>query len=387
VMYAGHCRQVSNRDRCKRALTLALAIGLSASAACDGSPTVRPFIVGTAPNAQDWSQFFVERQLDLQMPKSGPPLIRIGKIAVGNDGQLFVPEGRGRRILVFASDGHLDREIQGGPKGSFKLEMLGAMALDQDGNVFISDPSSNWVTVLGPPLFETIRRFQLKTPIADMIVLQDSSIVTYFPDDAEGVFRHFDPKGNLLGVSQKVNDARLRIFSGRIQNGGIVKDSSGGLFGMEPSKYRLIHFARNFEVREVLRGGLDTLWSPDSRPFPSRLNPKGYGPEHERWWDSFMHIGRPFAPARGILLVSIFASDGMSIAEEFANVYRMDGRVLAQGLRVPHNGHIVGAGGGRVYVVRNAHLVGDSSMAPLQLYEYTWKGTDAATIAARHGDQ
>lgn len=357
------------------------AIHLVVILSCHRAPTVQRFV--TSEPDTSWSHVFTERRLELRMPPDSAPLLQIGKVLLDRRGHLVVPDGRAHRILIFDSTGTFLRQIGGPSDRTFRVRTLGSVALDESGNIWAYDVDGSKVTVLAQPTFNVVRRFSIEGPFSDFIVLHGGQVVTYYPADKAGAFKLFAQDGAELRSVQRMEPPSLRIFHGRIQNGGVAEDSSGDLFGIEPSKFALLRFSKDLRVRESFRPGPDSAWAPDAKAFPTTLDPYDYTPAHERWWDSFLHIGRPFALGHGILLVSLFTSHGMGISQEFANVYRTDGRVLAQGLRIPHTGHIVGAAGDAIYAVRNGHLVNDSTIAPLEFYMYRLRSSIASQYALR----
>ncbi len=355
--------------RCASLDALILTASLVPIMGCHPSPIVRGFTADQTEVVGDWNQVFTaERKIELQVPQSGPPLLQVGQIVVGKARTLFIADGRGKRILAFDPEGRLVHEIRG-DDSSFKLSSLGPIAVDPDGNVVAFDRDGRWVTVLDRSGYRVVRRFQLSTPVAELLALRGGDIVTYFPADKK-VFRKFDQGGGEVAAVYHVRDDNLRIFHGRVQTGGITQGPNGDLFGLQPSAFELVHLSSSLRILELFRGAGDDSWAPEPVAFPRGLDPYDYRPAHEKWWDSFIHIGRPYALTQDVLLVTLFASRGLAETQDFANVYRWDGHIAAEGLHVPHGGHIVGADGGAVYVVRNAILGPNDSIEPLELYEY-----------------
>ena len=292
---------------------------------------------------------------------------------LGTQGMMFVADRK--RILVFAADGTLVRELQDGR--DFPLFVAGALATDLKGNLFVFDPSGDWVTELVRPSFRVVRRFQLRRRVGanDIVPLRDGSLVTYDPADEGGAFTKFDNTGRDVSTVYPLRDKRLRIFQGRARGGGITRDSAGDLFGILPSTFELIHLSDDLRLIELLRRPPGNPSAPDSPHFPAHLDPYDYRPAHATWWDSFTHIGPPFVIAPGVILVVVFTSHGLGQSNEFVDVYRTDGSIVAEGLRVPHDGHIVGAGSGKVFVASNARLVTNDSISKLALYSYQLQAT------------
>jgi hypothetical protein len=287
-----------------------------------------------------------------------------------------------KRILAFAPDGTLARELRAGR--DLPLSITGALAVAPDGNLFVYDPDGAWITELAKPAFSVVRRFQLRRRVAanDIAPLRDGSLVTYDPADEEGAFTRFDNTGRDVLTVYPIRDDRLRIFHGRVRGGGMARDSAGDLFGILPSTFELVHLSNDLRLLELLRRPQGNTFASDSRPFPAHINPYDYRPKHAAWWDTFTHIGPPFVLEPEVLLVVVFNSHGLSQANEFVDVYRTDGRIVAEGLQVPHDGHIVAAGGGKVFVADNARLVANDSVSKLALYSYQLREIHG-TIAGR----
>ena len=358
------------------------ALAIAVLAAC-GTPVQR-FTVADTSAATDWSGLFVERQIQLQLPDSGAPLRRIGKVVVGRDGELFVPDGRSGRILHFDRNGVLRGQITGAADGSYRISALGTIALDPDGNLVVYDRDGSQVTVLDPATRRAVRQFRIEGPVSDLVATEDGEIVTYYPDHAAGVFRRFDRNGRKVGAAHPIRDEKLRAFHGRVQNGGIARDASGDLFGIEPSRFQLVHLSPDLDVRAIYRGDSADAWAPTPKRFPAGLNPNDYREAHRAWWDSFMHIGRPFTLGRGLVLVTIFDSNGLASRRDYANLYGTNGEIRARGLEVPRGGHIVSAGDGTVYVVRDARVGAGDAILPVELYEYRLReGTTVAAASPR----
>jgi hypothetical protein len=361
-------RHNANRRGRLRA-TVLLLLSLRVLAACRNDPPVRTLASAGSPVVSAWDSLFGdERELHLQVPSTGRPLLAIRRLAIGTHGTMFVPDRE--RILAFAPDGTLARELSGGR--DLPLSITGALGVDPDGNLFVYDPDGDWITELAKPAFKVVRRFQLKRRVAanEIAPLADGSLVTYDPSDEDGAFTRFDNTGRDVATIYPIRDDRLRIFQGRVRGGGMVRDSAGDVFGILPSTFELVHLSDNLRLLELLRRPPGNPLASDSRPFPARLDPYDYRPKHATWWDTFTHIGPLFALEPDVLLVVVFNSHGIGQAHEFIDVYRTDGRIVAEGLQVPHDGHIVAAGGGKVFVARNGRLVANDSISKLALYSY-----------------
>lgn len=314
------------------------------------------------------------------MPAPGAALLRIASVITGPGGTMLIADRH--RILAFHADGTLAREMEGGH--DVPVNLVGAMAIDRRGHLFVYDPDGDWITELSWPALRPVNRFQLphNVGVNDIAPLRDGSVVTYDPAGEDGAFKRFDRTGRQLASVHPIQDERLRIFHGRVRGGGMTRDSADDVFGILPSTFEVVHLGQDLRVRELFRTAPGDRWASDSRPFPAQLDPYDYRPAHAAWWDSFTHIGRPFVVAPGILLVTVFTSHGIGQSEDFVNVYRTDGHTVAEGLRVPDGGHVVGAAAGRVFVARNARLAGSDSVSNLALYSYRLREVDG-TVAAR----
>ncbi len=348
-------------------LCLLLALG------CKQAVPVQEFFPGDQV-LEKWEDVFIGRTLDLQIPE--PELLHVNRVAIGSRGQLYIPRGgSARTVLELDRDGRLMNEIQVGVGGAYSI-----FTVDPEDNLvlFAPDGDGGWVTVLSGQDGRVLRRFRISSWPAALLALRDGTIVTYSavwaPGSSEKVFELFNQNGRRVEAAHRVQDDTLRIFHGRVQTGGIVQLSNGGdLIGLHPAAFELVRLSPNLEVLELLRAPRNDPWAPHPPGFPPGLDPYDYRPPHEEWWDSFLHIGSPFALTSDILVVSLWVSRGMADTKNLANIYRVTGELLARGLIVPHDGRIIGAAGGVVYVVRNASLSdgGDGSAEPLELYEYT----------------
>jgi hypothetical protein len=295
-------------------------------------------------------------------------MIRVGRAVGGPDGDFFIPDGRGKRVLWFAGDGRLLRELRIGR--DLKVSALGTIATDTHDNLMVHDLGEGWITVTAKPDFREVRRFRLTGAVSDFLAVDGDAVVTYYPSSKDGAFRLFDQNGSQLRQTVPMHNDNLRIFHGRVQNGGITRDAGGALFAVLPSPFELVRLSPELKALEVYTRPERDEWMPDAPAFPDGLSPYDYRPAHTRWWDSFRHVGRPFALAPGVVLVTVFDSHGLSQIKDFANLFDINGHIIAKGLEVPHDGQIVGARDGRVYVARNAHLVAGDTIAPLEFYVY-----------------
>jgi hypothetical protein len=320
-----------------------------------------------------WEEVFDQgRKIHLEVPGSGPQLLQVGKVLERSDGTLVIPDGRNKRVFLFAPDGKLVRELDGGSGGPLQLSILRTVALDVDDDLFLFDPDGRWITVLQAPEHRAVRRFQIPTGLADLVVLPDGSFVAYSPTE-EDAFQKFDPEGTRVASTYRVADERLRTFHARIQTGGLTRTSGGEVVGIHPAAYELVRMSPDFEALETLRAPDHNRWQPYPAAFPEDLSPYDYTPAHESWWDTFDHIGTIHSLNGELVLVTVFSSRGLREWTEFANIYQVgeEVRLLAAGLRVPQRGRIVGAAGREVYIVRNARLGDGESLNPLALYTYS----------------
>lgn len=352
-------------------LPLLLATSVSFASTSCRTPAIARQLSADTTRGGDWGQAFTAgRPITLQVPDSGPPLLQLGEVLKGRSGRLFIPDGHGNRILVVDQDGRLLRDIQGGvDSGQFKLTVLGGIALDSSENIYVFDPAGEWVTVLAHPWYRPVRRFELQAPASNFVVLPDRRLVTFFPSDLTA-FREYSPDGKQTSTGFEVPDNKLRIFWGRVQGGAVVETPTGDLFGIHPSQFEIVHLSSDLRVVATFAGARNDRWAPNPIPFPDDLDPHDYRPPHERWWNSFLHIGRAYAVSNTLLAVTLYSSQGLGQSRDFVNLYRTDGTVLAEGLTVPDEGHVVGASNRVVYVVRNARLGDRGSMVPLAFYEF-----------------
>jgi hypothetical protein len=352
----------------RRCWRFAALFGLVSIVACGPPPSRELTVSGTIPTS--WDEVFSGGEpIDLELPPDGPPLLKIGQIAILPEGGFVVPDARGKRILVFDRDGGLAREIHAGEGGEVEATVIRAVTLDPRGRLLVFDPDGNRITVLpidgGPPL----PAFEISVPAADLVALPDETIVAYSPGETRA-FHRFDREGNRLGDAYRVRDEDLRIFHGRVQTGGVARAQDGEIFGIHPTAFELVRLSPDLEVLELLRSGEGNRWQPSPPDFPDGLSPFDYTPRHEAWWDSFVHIGRIHALLDDVLAVTVFSSRTLWAGTESVNLYRTDGETLALGLRVPREGRVVGAKGREVLVARDASLGDDDTLKPLALYRY-----------------
>jgi len=367
---------MKRRDSRLRGWSIVLA---TTALSCSRSVPVKQ-IVAHQSSAGTWNEWFVERRVNFQIPEADAPILRIGKIVVDADGNLLIASARTKRILVFEPNGRLLRAIPIWPDTAGRIHM-GKFGLDVRGDLFAHVPEKNAVLVFRAPAYTEVRRIPVRGGIADLVPLPDAGVVTYHPSDPKGAFKRFDARGKQVLAVHPIRNERLRVFHGRVQNGGITQDASGDFFGIEPSTFELIRFSSDLQVKEIFRGDTTNVWEPNARPLPPGLSPGDYKPAHRKWWDSFTHIGQPYALSPGVLLVTLFKSHGLYALEGFASLILTDGRTLVEGLAIPHEGDVVGAARGNVYVVRNARLSNGDSIVPTELYEYRLRNPAAIANA------
>jgi hypothetical protein len=294
-------------------------------------------------------------------------------MAVGLGRHLYIPGVNASTILHFDGDGQIIKKIPIEAVDSYT-----SFSLDPEGNLVFFGPGHpplGRITVLSSEDGHLLRRFDVSSWASSILPLRDGRVAIYSARgqvDERSVFELFDIQGRRLAVAHPVEDDALRIFHGRVQTGGLVAASADGdLIGVHPAKFEFVRMSSDLQILEFLRPRGSQPWSQDPAPFPDGLDPYAYEPPHERWWDTFTHIGSPFTVEDSIVLLSLWQSRGMADTSNVANLYRLPGDLLAAGLTVPHGGRIVGAGAGAVYVARNAVLRNGGSIEPLEIYEYT----------------
>lgn len=372
-MAHGHRRSVADDEGHRHSLRSAsLLLSLGCVLGCQDAAPVVQLAATDGEVLGKWEDAFVGGELELEIP--GRNLLTIGQVVIGSDGDLYIPAGSGTEptILRFSPDGHLVSEIPVHESGAFSAFAVSP----DDSTLFVFDPLDRKVIVLKNPSGDVLRHFQLPTWPSAIVPLPDGTLVTYSTvgDRSGRVFERYSHGGRRLAASHRVDDDALRIFHGRVRTGGVVQVSDGGLIGVHPNAFEFVRLSPDLEVVEVLRPPQKiNTWAKQPPSFPAGLDPYEYRPTHEQWWDSFLHIGHPFALTSDLLLVTVWMSRGMAEAQNFANVYTSDGTVVAEGLRVPHDGRIVGAGRGRVFVVRNAAISDTGSTERLEFYAYVFR--------------
>ncbi|MHB0947490.1 MAG: NHL repeat-containing protein [Gemmatimonadaceae bacterium] len=310
---------------------------------------------------------FTEREIHLG--GVGQTIPRISKLVVRPDGNLFVLDVKGKRIVGFDSAGRVTRTISL-VTDSLGKSYIGPFAFDRKENLFVYSPVGRTMAVFTAPVYRLWKTVTLASPVSDFIVGDDGAIIAYYPADPEGTVKRFDEGGHQVRAVRAMPDDRLRGFHGRVQNGGIAGTPSGEIVAMEPSRFEMVVMGKDLSSRVMFIGSRDNPWTPTAPPLPRGLSPNDYQKEHRTWWDGFLHIDRPFVLRDNVYLVTLFKSRGLYNTTAFANVVDRDGRAILLGVPVPQSGRVVGALGGRVYVVRNAHLGSGDTLAPLKMFEY-----------------
>jgi DNA-binding beta-propeller fold protein YncE len=124
-------------------------------------------------------------------------------MGIGPDGRLYVLDGAGGRILVYAPDGTRVRVIRGSGKGGSRLQAPIDIAFDAAGNLYVSDRKGLPVQVYDPP-GNYLRGWGKRevgvdgfsTP-AGISVDADGNV--YVADTVRQEVKVFDGAGNFLG--------------------------------------------------------------------------------------------------------------------------------------------------------------------------------------------
>jgi hypothetical protein len=307
------------------------------------------------------------RHVNLQAPHLAGELMSVRFILVDPAGNLIIPDGVNGRILVFSSSGKLIREIGHKGQGPGEFNILSHAALDAEGRLVAYDVDGHRFSIFNPGTYKLADSFQVLSPVTQVAALQDG-LAIYSPYNQQ-VIAKIDTKGKIVRAALPAERERLRLFLCRFQNGGIVEDGAGGLFGVYPETFAIYHFDKDLGLVGRLDGG-SSKWRPDSPGFPDSLSPYEYTPAHQRWWDSHLHVDEVFNISPSLLGVTLYKSDGPTAQQWYLNVYTKKGEILAEGLPIPHQGRVVAANNCKLWVARNAYLQDDGQVVPFELLEY-----------------
>ncbi len=336
--------------------------------------SVHYFQQGESSADLSWADIFTETQLiDLNFPDLETEILAIGVLQIDSLGRLLLPDGPNHRVLVIDPEqGEIVQSIGSKGQGPGEFSIMGPMALDGAGNLLIYDIDGRNVSVFTGPDYEFERTFFLSTYVSTLIPdVTEGGTFIYSPYD-QNLLKKFDEKGRLVASGFKPADNRLRLFHARFQNGGAVADQRrNSLFAIHPDRFAVLEFDQDLNLVRTLKGKERSTWRPEAPKFPSDLSPYEFSPRHRKWWDSFLHVGRIFMIDSETLAITLFESDGYSNAKNYLSMYRTDGTILAEGIEIPNNGHVVAARDGRIYVTTPAFLTEAGAVVPADLREFT----------------
>lgn len=319
---------------------------------------------------KDWTESFSdETVISLKYPNPGNEVLRINQLFIGKANNFVIPDPKNFRFLFFDSVGNFIRSV--GKKGQGPGEfLLPVGALDQNDNLLVYDLSSRRVTIFQAPSYETSSSFNVNSHVTLFFPDSSGNIVLYTPYNKQ-LLSKFNAKGELITQTFEPNDEKLRLFMGRIQSGGIAPAvDNKSFFFIFPEEYALYHYDLDFNVLQIIKGSSSNTYEPSAKSFPVDLSPTGFSPRHARWWDSFMHVARVYALSKELVGITVYESNVLDIRKFYLNISSTNGQVYAEGLLIPHDGSIVAAKQGKVYVVTNATISEDGSEKPLVLRSY-----------------
>ena len=323
----------------------------------------------------DWNDLFANEQIiDLQFPDTSEIPLSIHSLVVGKDGSLFIPDFKHHRILEFDSSGVLRRIIGKHGKESGELSIPTVLQIDAWYNLYVFDADGRRMTIFKAPDYKYTETFAIPSSVTQFVGGFQDDLIIYSPYNRK-VIRRYDQKGNLLREALKPEQENLRIFVARFQTGGLVSDGTGhGFYTIFPEGFHIYHYNKNLRLINLLRGKISSPWRPVSPTFPKGLSPYKYNSAHQEWWDSFLHVSRIYLLSDQILAVTLFESYNLNFERSFLNLYFIDGAIIAEGLSIPQGTKIVGMGNGIVYLGREALLLEDGSIRPVQLRKYMYTG-------------
>ncbi|HEX6902994.1 MAG TPA: 6-bladed beta-propeller [Thermoanaerobaculia bacterium] len=310
------------------------------------------------------------RRLDLQYPNLADELMTLPYILVDSAGNLIVPHAAKGKLLVFDPTGKLVREIGRKGQGPGEFNLLSHAALDSGGRLVAYDADGRRFSVFSAGTYQYEGSFHAPSPVTEIASLQDG-LALYSPYK-EQVITKIGVDGKVIREALSADRERLRLFLCRFQNGGVVEDGEGGVFGIYPESFTIFRFDKNLNPVSRLNGGT-AEWRPDSPVFPESLSPYGYTPAHLRWWDSHLHVDDIFNVSPNLIAVTLYKSNGPSSAGWYLNLYTKEGEILAEGLTVPQQGRIVAAKDCKLWVARDAYLKDDGTVVPFKLEEHSLK--------------
>jgi DNA-binding beta-propeller fold protein YncE len=169
-------------------------------------------------------------------------------MGIGPDGRLYVLDGAGGRILVYAPDGTRVRVIRGSGKGGSRLQAPIDIAFDGAGNLYVSDRKGLPVQVYDP-LGNYLRGWGKREVGADGFstpagISVDAEGNVYVADPVRQEVKVFDDRGNFLG--------RFGGFGSGPGDMAYPSDVAAGrdgrLYVLERVGRRLQVFGRNFRT-------------------------------------------------------------------------------------------------------------------------------------------
>jgi hypothetical protein len=350
------------------ALALVLALGVWGIVLFGGG-SKGDFRRATSPGPASWEELAgPARRINLQYPKLSEDLMVLPFILVDSAGNLIVPHGAKGKILVFDPSGKLIQEIGRKGQGPGEFNILSHAALDARGRLMAYDVDGHRFSIFSAGTYQYEGSFQSASPVTEIATLQDG-LALYSPYK-EQVITKLGSDGKMIHETLPTHRERLRLFLCRFQNGGIVEDGEGGIFGIYPESFTIFRFDKDLKLVNKLEGG-SSDWRPDSPVFPDSLSPYGYTPAHLRWWDSHLHIDDLFNVSPSLLAVTLYKSSGPSSAGWYLNLYTKTGEVVTEGLPVPRQGRVVAAKDCKLWVARDAYLKDDGTVVPFELVEHS----------------
>lgn len=337
--------------------TVLLAVAALVLVALSERPELLDFKGQPATNSRAWSAVFDPgRELEFMVK---------GQSSVMSDvfqgpTSLFIPDAPSATIW----------HLSGSDTSAIRVERFTAAAVDETGNVITFSAWNRGIKVFSPPDYHLSESFLSPFSVTQMLPMRDG-LVIYSPH-IDTLLAKLDAAGRVSRRVEWQNETNLRLFLCRFQTGGITGDGHGGLFAIYPERFAIYHLDGQLRYISTIAGGVRSPWRVSSLPFPADLSPYDYTPQHEQWWNSYLHVFRIYRLATDILAVSLYRASGQAATDWFLNLYSTEGRVIAEGLLVPF-GQVLGADGCRIWVGKNAVLTARGDVEPQQLWEFRLK--------------
>jgi hypothetical protein len=361
-------------------LFLGLSIIVSSATGKDGKGEegVRTVILrnGANTSAMKWDDVFIEgEEINFLYPDSTYQLFIIPSFLRNNKGDYIIPDGSSKAIKLFDHTGKFVSIIgKWGGQGPGEFETLGALTLNNKGDLFVFDVANYRLSTFAAPKYTYSGSQYLKVVPSSLIVTPQNHFITY-GFSSEYVLNKYDTDGNLLRSAFKPIDKKLHIFTNRFKLGGIVDNNGKGIFMVYPANYEIYYYDYNLNLTTIIKTEQSYKFRPTADKFPESLSPYAITSQHLKWWENFLHIGRVYVIQDNIIGVTLYESESkkMSFKYCYFNIYNANGEIYAEGLKVPHNGSVNYSKDGYVFVSTDAQIGPNDEIIPPRLYRYKFR--------------